>query len=267
MRKFLQLLQIPPHFHHDVIQFRLEIILQTVIEQLRESPKHPHRVSAREPDIFEEFDSGYELVFDASGEQRGVLVHLGDADALEEVHGGAEAVLDAAGEQSGASVNDAPEIGAVDAGLPEEEGEDGDDVGDPGGEDFGAHAGDSAELDGGEAEGSHVIDGGFDVGERGGEDRRVVVDEGEEVEAHGVEVEHFLLELGIGLGASWGGDGGDFRGFGGFEWERDGCFEGREGREVGVSWARKCRETMVKFWMEERGGEGGLGGGGGGEEV
>lgn len=168
-----------------------------------------------------------------------MLVHLGDADALEEVQGGAEAVLDAAGEQSGASVDDALEIGAIDAGLTEEEGEDGDDVGDSGGEDFGAHAGDAAELDGGEAEGSHVIDGGFDVRERGGEDRRVLIDEGEEVEADGVEVEHFLLELGIGWWASCGGVGGSFWGLGGFEWDRDGCFEGRHGREMGVSWARK----------------------------
>lgn len=73
-----------------------------------------------------------------------MLVHLGNADALEEVEGGAEAGLDAAGEQSGASIEDAAEIGAVDTGLAEEEGEDGDDFGDSGGKDFGAHANEAA---------------------------------------------------------------------------------------------------------------------------
>ena len=60
--------------------------------------------------------------------------------------------MDAADEQSGPSVDDALEIRAVDAGLAEEEGEDGDYVGDLGGEDFWAHVDDAAELDGGEGE-------------------------------------------------------------------------------------------------------------------
>lgn len=177
MRKLLELLQVSPHLHHEVIEFRLEILLDAVAEELREPPKHGESVSAREPDFLEVVDSGLELVLDAAGEERGVLVHLGNADALEEVEGGAEAGLDAAGKQSGASIEDAAEIGAVDAGLAEEEGEDGDDFGDSGGEDFGAHANEAAELRGVEADGGEEeMDGGFYVGERGGEDRRVVVD-------------------------------------------------------------------------------------------
>lgn len=149
----------------------------------------------RESDFLEVFNSGYQLLFDTSGKQVGVLVYLGDADALEEVEGRAEALLDAAGEQPGPSVDGVPEVRTIDAGLSEEEGKDGDNVGDSRGEYFGAHANNSAELDGGEAQGYHVIDGGFDVGEGSGDDGRVVGDEEKEVKADGVEVEHFLLEL------------------------------------------------------------------------
>lgn len=93
----------------------------------------------------------------------------------------------------------------MDAGFAEEEGEDGDELGDWGGEDFGAHADEAAEFRGGEVEGGEQeVDGGFDGGKRDGEDRRVVVDEGEEVEADGVEVEDFFLEVGV---RGWGGRG------------------------------------------------------------
>lgn len=141
-------------------------------------------------------------------------------------------MLDAADEQPRPSVDDALEIGAVDVDLAEQEGEYGDYVGDSRGEDFGAHTGDSAELDGSETQGGHVIDGGFDVREGCGDDRRVLVDEGEEVEADGIEVEHFLLELGttrIGLLEYWatrGRHGGKFWSSMGFKRKRDSGFEG-----------------------------------------
>lgn len=85
MRKLFQLLQIPPHFHDKVVKFRLEVLFHTVIEQLWESPKHCDRVTARKADFFEVFDSGNELVFDATREQVRVSVNLGDSDALEEI--------------------------------------------------------------------------------------------------------------------------------------------------------------------------------------
>ncbi|PRQ44095.1 hypothetical protein RchiOBHm_Chr3g0475451 [Rosa chinensis] len=47
------------------------------------------------------------------------------------------------------------------------------------------------------------MDGGFEVGEGGGGDGRVVVEEGEEVEADGVEVEGLVVEVGGG-GGIWG---------------------------------------------------------------
>lgn len=105
-----------------------------------------------------------------------MLVDLGDSDALEEVERRPEAVLDAAGEQSRPSVDHAPQIGAVDAGLPNQEREDRDDVGNPRSEDLRAHSDDAAELHGGDSEGGDEIDGGFYLGEGEGEDRRVVVD-------------------------------------------------------------------------------------------
>ena len=53
-------------------------------------------------------------------------VDFGDSDALEEVEGGAEAGIDAAAdEEARATVEDAAEVGGGDAGLAEEEGEDG----------------------------------------------------------------------------------------------------------------------------------------------
>ncbi|TQD87126.1 hypothetical protein C1H46_027266 [Malus baccata] len=177
VRKLPQLLHPPPHLHHEVFEFRLEVLLDAVAEQLREPPEHRQGVAAGEADFFKVVDSGQELVFNAAGEEGGVFVDLGNADALEEVESGAEAGFDAAGEESGAAVDDTAEIGAVDVGFAEEEGEDWDDFGDAGGEDFGAHADEAAELRGGEADGGEEeVDGGFDVGERGGEDGRVVVD-------------------------------------------------------------------------------------------
>lgn len=117
-------------------------------------------------------------------------IYLGNADALEEVQRGAEAVFDAASQQPRPPVDYAADVEALDAGFAEEEGEYGNDIGDSGGEDFGAHAADTAEFGSGEAHGGEVIDGGFDVGDGGGDDRRVVGDEREEVEG-----EHFLLEF------------------------------------------------------------------------
>jgi hypothetical protein len=64
------------------------------------------------------------------------------------------------------------------------------------------------------------MDGGFEVGEGGGDDRRVVVDEGEEVEADGVEVEGFLLEVGVGR-RDLGFEGFEDLGIGGFGGELD----------------------------------------------
>ena len=77
-------------------------------------------------------------------------VDFGDSDALEEVEGGAKACLDAAaGKEAGAAVKDAAEVGSGDAGLAEEESEDGGEVEDLGGEDLGAHGGDAANAGGG----------------------------------------------------------------------------------------------------------------------
>lgn len=110
-----------------------------------------------------------------------MFVYLGYANALEEVESGAEPVVDAADEQSRTPVDYAAEFGTGDAGLAEEEGKYRDDVGDPGSDDFRAHAADAAELGTGEAHGGDEIDGGFDVGERGGDDGRVDGDDREKV--------------------------------------------------------------------------------------
>lgn len=52
----------------------------------------------------------------------------------------------------------------------------------------------------------------------------MVVDEREEIEADGVEVEHFFFELGVTVGrvgrGRWG-YGREFWGFGGFGWDGD----------------------------------------------
>lgn len=176
LRKLLQLLQIPPHFDDEVVEFGLEILLHAVAEELRKPAEHRQRIPLRKPDPLEVFDPRDELLLDAGGEEVGVFVDLGDSDALEEVERGAEPVLDAAGEQSRPSVDHAAQIGAVDAGLPDQEGEDRDDVGNPRRQDLRAHSDNAAELDGREPDGGDEIDGGFDVGEREGEDRRVVVD-------------------------------------------------------------------------------------------
>ncbi|KAL6988524.1 hypothetical protein U1Q18_014276 [Sarracenia purpurea var. burkii] len=97
-------------------------------------------------------------------------------------------------------MDDAAEVGAVDAGLAEEEAEDGDQGGDPTGEDFWAHGDDTAEVGGGEAGGAEEeFDYRPDVGGGGGDDGGVGGEEGEEVDADGVEVEHFLLEVRVGI--------------------------------------------------------------------
>lgn len=49
LRERHQFLQLPPHFHNEVIKFRLEIILNAVTEQRREPPKHHNCVPVREP--------------------------------------------------------------------------------------------------------------------------------------------------------------------------------------------------------------------------
>jgi len=67
---------------------------------------------------------------------------------LEEVEGGAEAGLDVAGEEPWAAVDDTAEVGAIDAGLAEEEGEDRDEGRDLGGEDLGAHCDHTADVGG-----------------------------------------------------------------------------------------------------------------------
>lgn len=85
VRKLLELLQLPTHLHHEVIEFGLQIVLNAVAEELREPAKHGQGVSAGKPDFFEVVDPGLELVLDAAGEQGGVLVDLGYADGLEEV--------------------------------------------------------------------------------------------------------------------------------------------------------------------------------------
>ncbi|CAN6716900.1 unnamed protein product [Malus baccata var. baccata] len=245
VRELRQLLHLPPHLHYEVIEFWLEVLLDAVAEQLREPPEHRQHVSAGEADFFEVVDSGQELVFHAAGEEGGVFVNLGNTNALEEVEGGAEAGFDTASEESGPAVDDAAEIGAVDVGFAEEEGEDWGDVGDSGGEDFGAHADEAAEFWGGEADGGE--------------------EEGEEVEADGVEVEDFFLEVGVGGGGSWWGfEGG--RGFGGGDdWEVGGFLRRRKGAGVmmrgggGLGFGNGIGN----------GGEKGLfgGGDGGGEEV
>lgn len=183
MWKFLQFFQFPPHFHHKVIEFGLEIVFNAVTKQRWKSTEHGDCVSVIESDFFKVIDSGYEFLFDGGGEEGGVFVDFGYADALEEVEGGAEAGLDGAEEETGAAVDDAAEVGALDAGFAEEEGEDGDEGGDFGGEDFGAHGGDAAEVGGGEAGGgAEEVDDGFDVGGGGGDDGRVGGEEGEEVD-------------------------------------------------------------------------------------
>lgn len=49
----------------------------------------------------------------------------------------------------------------------------------------------------------------------------MVVDEREEIEADGVEVEHFFFELGVRVGRGRWGYGREFWGFGGFGWDGD----------------------------------------------
>lgn len=129
----------------------------------------------------------------------GVAVYLRQADALEKVEGGAEALLDAAAEQPGAAADGAAQVGAVNAGLAEEEGDDRGEVGYLEAENLGAHAGDAAEVDGGEVEGGEEVDGGSDVGEGDGDDGRVEGGDAEEVDAVGFKVEHLFLEA-VGVG-------------------------------------------------------------------
>lgn len=66
MRELLQLLQVPAHLHHEVIELRLQILLYAVTEQLREPPKHHDRVPMREPDIPQVLDPRDELILDAT---------------------------------------------------------------------------------------------------------------------------------------------------------------------------------------------------------
>lgn len=130
------------------------------------------------------FDSGYEFVLDGAGEEVGVSVCFGNSDsALEEVESRAELGMDVAREKAGTAMDDAAELVAGDMGFAEEEGEDGDDVGERGGEDFGAHGYGAAEVGRGEADGVEEGDDGFEVGEWGGDEGRVDCEEGEEIYA------------------------------------------------------------------------------------
>lgn len=82
-----------------------------------------------------------------------MLIYLCNSNALEEVKGGAELFLDAADKQSGPPIYNPPDVRPINPCLTEEEGEDADDIGNPGIEDFGAHAANSGELIGSEAQG------------------------------------------------------------------------------------------------------------------
>lgn len=102
-----------------------------------------------------------------------------------------------------------------------------------GGQDLGAHADDATEVEGGEAEGVEEADSGFEVRERGGDDRRVGGDEGEVVEADGVEKEELLAEE------------GDLGGFGGLFCKCDGGAEGgEEGPGAGMCVLGRRREEV-----------------------
>lgn len=172
-----QFLQIPTHLHHEVIEFRLEILLNAVAEQGGEPPEHGDRVPVREPQLLQVLDSRDELRFDRAGEQGGPSADVFDADgALEEVEGGAELPLDAAGQEAGAAVDDVAEVGGLDADLAEEEGGGGDHGGGGGGgQELRAHGENAAEVLHGDAEGEKEIDGGSDLGEGGGDQRRMRV--------------------------------------------------------------------------------------------
>lgn len=126
---------------------------------------------------------------------------LEDSDPAEEVERGPQLEVDAAGEETGTAAEGLPEVeGGVDADFAEEEGDDGDRVGgERGGEKLRAHGDEAAEVREGEVDrrSGHVVDDGFDGGEGGGEEGRVAVEEGEEVDAEGVEVEELLVDVGF----------------------------------------------------------------------
>lgn len=94
--EFLDFFQVPAHLHHEVINLKLVIIFNTVIEQLRESAEHGDSLAMRESDFLEELYARDEFVLDGAGEKGGVFMNFRNSDALEEIHGGSQSVLDAA---------------------------------------------------------------------------------------------------------------------------------------------------------------------------
>lgn len=164
MRELLQLLQIPPHFHHKVIEFRLKIVFNAIAKQLRKSAKHRQSIPVTKPNLFKVFDSGYELFFNATRKQVGVPLNLRNPNALEEIQSGSEPILHAASEQSGPPVYDPFKLGPINVGFPNQKRENRDDIGDLGGENFRAHSDNPPELDRRETHGGDEVNGGFDIG-------------------------------------------------------------------------------------------------------
>ncbi|KAK3025794.1 hypothetical protein RJ639_041467 [Escallonia herrerae] len=156
---------------------RLDPVLQTERKVLWKLPQLPQFPPHLHHELLEVVDPGQELVLDRVGEEVRVLVEERDADrGLQEVEGGAEAGVDGGGEEARAAVEGAAEVTAVEAGLAEEEGEDGEEGDGGGGEEVGAHGGGAADVVRGEAgvavEGG---DGGPDGGGGGGEDWGIAV--------------------------------------------------------------------------------------------
>lgn len=123
-------------------------------------------------------------------------MYLRYTDALQEVHSRTKPILHATRKQPRASIDNAFDVRTVDSSLTKEERKHRNDVRNARGENLRAHTNDSAELNGGEIHRRHEIDCGSDVGKRGSSDGRMVFNDRKEIDADGVEEEHFLLKLG-----------------------------------------------------------------------
>lgn len=110
----------------------------------------------------------------------GVAPGLRNSEHSEEIKRWPKPAGDVGNQEARAARNDVAEIAAVDAGLPEEESEDGAEGGGAAGrEDLRAHAAHPAEVCGGETKRGEEVDGGTEFRERRRDDRWVVFDEGE----------------------------------------------------------------------------------------
>lgn len=250
LREAPQLLQPPAHLLAEILELRLEVVLDAEGEQGGAPPDHTDRLVPREPDALQVLELRDQRVLHAGDQQYRVLVGQGvkvtEAQPLEVKQSRPELVPDAGDQQPRALVDGPPEALVGDAEVPGQEAEDGAEVGlDVGGEELGAHAEDPAQVLLVDALGLEEGDDGVDGVEGGAAEGGVEGEGPARVDAHDLEAEDLLLELEGDVGVGRGVERvlveealGELRG-------QLGCGGGREGR---WRWRRRRRRRRLRWW-------------------